>query len=52
MSTPVSQAHPAEVVFTIVTLHVIATAVLLYANVALRAVLNNTFLFELQIEIS
>ena len=51
MSTPVSQAHPAEVVFTIVTLHVIATAVLLYANVALGAVLN-TFLFKLQIESS
>ena len=40
MSSPVSQTHPAEVVFTVKALHVVAAAVLLDADVALGAVLG------------
>ena len=40
MSSPVSQTHPAEVVFTVEALHVVAAAVLLDADVALGAVLG------------
>ena len=40
MSSPVPQAHPAEVMLAVVTLHVIATTVLLDANIALGAVLG------------
>lgn len=29
---PISKAHPAEVVFTIITLHVVASTILLYAD--------------------
>ena len=39
-STPVSKTHPAEVVFTVEALHVVAAAVLLDADVALGAVLG------------
>ena len=34
---PISQAHPTEVMFAIVTLHVVTAAVFLDANVAFRA---------------
>ena len=37
MSLPITKTHPTEVVFTMVTLHMIATPVFLNANVALRA---------------
>ena len=40
MSSPVSQTHPAEVVFIVEALHVVAAAVLLDADVALGAVLG------------
>jgi hypothetical protein len=33
---PVPQAHPAEVVFAVVALHVVAAAILLDADAALR----------------
>ena len=36
MSFPVSQTHPAEIVFTVITLHVIAAPVLLNTNVTFR----------------
>merc|ERR1719328_286680 len=39
MAPPVPKAHPAEIVFAVVTLHVIATPVLLDTNVALWAIL-------------
>jgi hypothetical protein len=34
MRLPIAQAHPTKVVFTIITLHMIATAILLDTNVA------------------
>ena len=34
---PVSQAHPTEVMLTMITLHVVATPVLLDANITLGA---------------
>ena len=37
VSLPITKTHPTEVVFTMVTLHMIATPVFLNANVALRA---------------
>merc|ERR1719400_703028 len=36
MSFPVSQTHPAEIVFTVITLHVIAAPILLNTNVTFR----------------
>jgi hypothetical protein len=39
MAPPVSKAHPAEIVFAVVTLHVVASPVLLNAYVALGAIL-------------
>jgi len=33
---PVAEAHPAEVVFAVVALHMVATAVFLNANAAFR----------------
>ena len=38
MGLPIAQAHPAEIVFAIEALHVIASTVLLNANVAFGAV--------------
>lgn len=35
MSLPVTEAHPAEIVLAPVTLHVVASAILLYTNLAL-----------------
>lgn len=35
MGLPIAQTHPAKFMLTVVTLHVIAAAVFLYANVAL-----------------
>lgn len=40
MCLPVAKAHPAEVVLAVVALHVVATAVLLNAALALGAVLD------------
>ena len=40
MSPPVAETHPAEVVFAVEALHVIAAPVLLNANVALGAILG------------
>ena len=40
MSPPVAQTHPAEVVFTVEALHVIAPAVLLNTDIAFGTVLN------------
>jgi hypothetical protein len=37
---PVAEAHPAEVVLAVVALHVVAAAVLLDADAALRALQN------------
>ena len=37
MRLPVSKAHPAKVVLAVITLHMIATPILLYANVAFWA---------------
>lgn len=45
MCFPISKAHPAEVVLTIVTLHMIATAVLLNADVTLWTLQNFNTLF-------
>ena len=43
MSLPITKTHPTEVVFTMVTLHMIATPVFLNANVALRALKKEKF---------
>ena len=40
MSPPVSEAHPAEVVFAVEALHVVAATVLLNADVALGAIFS------------
>ena len=40
MSSPVSKTHPAEVMFAVKALHVIAAAVLLDTDIALGAVLR------------
>lgn len=39
MTFPIAQAHPAEVMFTGATLHVIATSIFLYANLTFGTVL-------------
>ena len=40
MSPPVSEAHPAEVMFAVEALHVVAATVLLNADVALGAIFS------------
>jgi hypothetical protein len=42
MRLPVPKAHPAEVVLAVVALHVVAAAVLLDADAALRTLKKNT----------
>ena len=40
MSPPVSEAHPAEVMFAVEALHVVTASVLLNADIALGTVLQ------------